>query len=223
MRRLLVCSVVSILISTQTLSAQSQLINEMSKAVTELTGSFMDNPNHHSNTIKLYDLTQQFKKATDEVYSEALYSSHPQASSDLPYLKNMKEILNCLDFIVANIAGYSMGGIDAIDWESTFHYIMPGFGWTYRVIHSTEDIVFYEYSKDNFRMVLAKNIRPKKEGGDYNANSFSCYTWEPVYKEYYPFISRVVFGGNYQFVEYGDDETKYKIVSKVSSKRGLGL
>ena len=69
-------------------------------------------------------------------------------------------------------------------------------------------------------MVLAKNIRPKKESGDYNANSFSCYTWQPVYKEYYAFTSRVVFGGNYQFVEYGDDETEYKKISKVSSKRG---
>ena len=220
MKRLLM-SGVAMLISIQLLSAQSQLINEMLNAVTELTGSFMDNPNHHSNTIKIYDLTQQFKKTTDELYSEALYSSHPQASLDLPYLRNIKEILKCLDFIVANIAGYSRRGIDAAEWESIFHYIMPGFGWTYKIIHSTEDIVFYEYCKDNFRLVLAKNIRPKKDGGDYNANSFSCYTWQPVYKEYYAFTSRVVFGGNYQFVEYGDDETKYKKISKVSSKRGF--
>ena len=93
MRRLLICSVVSLLISIQSISAQSQLVNEISNAVTELTGSFMDNPYHHSNTIKLYDLTQQFRKTTDEVYSEALYSNHPQASSDLPYLRKMKGIL----------------------------------------------------------------------------------------------------------------------------------
>lgn len=220
MKRLLFCSVFSTLISIQFLSAQSQLTNEMSNAVTELAGSFMDNPYHHSNTIKIYNITKQFKNTIDEIYSEALYSNHPQASSDLPYLRNLKGILKCLDFIVANIAGYSRGGIDATEWEGVFHYVMPGFGWTYKVIHSTEDIVFYEYSKDNFRMVLAKNIRPKKESGDYNANSFSCYTWQPVYKEYYAFTSRVVFGGNYQFVEYGDDETEYKKISKVSSKRG---
>lgn len=200
--------------------AQSQVVNELSNAVTELTGSFMDNPNHHSNTIKLYDLTQQFKKITDEVYSEALYSNHPQVNSDLPYLRNMKGILKCLDFIVANITGYSRGGVDATEWENIFHYILPGFGWTYKVINSTEDVVFYEYCKDNFRMVLAKNLRPKKDGGDYNACSFSCYTWQPVYKEHYAFTSRVVFGGNYQFVEYGDDETRYIKISKVSTKRG---
>lgn len=220
MRRIILCGVVSMLISIQLLSAQSQLVNEMSNAVTELTGSFMDNPYHHSNTIKLYDLTQNFRKTTDEVYSEALYSNHPQASSDLPYLRNMKSILKCLDFVVANIAGYSRGGIDAAEWEGMFHYIMPGFGWTYKVIHSTEDIVFYEYTKDNFRMVMAKNIRPKKEGGDYNACGFSCYTYIPRFKEQHAFLKRIVFGGDYQFVEYGDDETIYKKISKVSSKRG---
>lgn len=220
MRKVLICCVVFLLVSIQSSSAQSQIINEMTNAVTDLTGSFMDNPYHHSNTIKVYNLTQQFKKTTEEIYSEALYSNHPQASSDLPYLRNMKGILTCLDFVVANIAGYSRGGIDATEWEGMSHNILPGFGWTYKVIHSTEDIVFYEYSKDSFRMVLAKNIRPKKDGGDYNADSFSCYTWQPVYKEYYAFTNRVVFGGNYQFVEYGDDETKYKKISKVSSKRG---
>lgn len=223
MRRIILCGVVSMLISIQLLSAQSQLINELTNAVTEFTGSFMDNPNHHSNTIKIYDLTQKLKKTTDEIYSEALYSNHPQASSDLPYLRNVKGILNCLDFIVANIAGYSRGGIDAIEWEKTFHYIMPGFGWTYKVIHSTEDIVFYEYTKDNFRMVLAKNIRPKKEGGDYNACGFSCYTYIARLKEQHAFLKRIVFGGDYQFVEYGDDETRYTKISKVSSKRGNSL
>lgn len=220
MRRLLVCCVVSLLISIQSLTAQSQMIDDMSNAVTELAGSFMDNPYHHSNTIKLYDVTRQFKETTDELFSQAIYSNHPQAKSDLPYLTNMKVILECLDFVVANIAGYSRGGIDAVKWEGTFHDIMAGFGWTYRVIHSTDDIVFYEYCKENFRMVLAKNIRPKKDGADFNANTFSCFTWHPIYKKHQEFTSRVVFGGKYQFVEYGDDEVKYEKISKVSSKRG---
>ena len=211
------------MISIQTSNAQSQLINEMTNAVTELTGSFLDNPYHHSNTIKIYDLTQDFKKTTDEVYSEALFSNHPQASSDLPYLSNMKKILNCLDFITANIAGYSRGGMDATEWDATFNPILSGFGWTWEVIHTTSDIVFYEYRKENFKMVLAKNIRPKKDGGDYNANSFSCYAWQPVYKEYYAFTNRVVFGGKYQFVEYGDDETKFIKITKVTSKRGTNF
>ena len=196
--------------------AQSQIVNKLTDAVTELTGSFLDNPSHHSNTVKISNLAQQFRSSLDDLYMQVPL----EAEADFNCIMNMRNIIKCLDFVTANIAGYSRGGIDATVWDTLFNPIMTGFGWSWEIIHSTNDIVFYEYKKDNFKMVLAKNIRPKKNGDDYNANSFSCYTWQPIYKEYYAFISRIVFGGNYQFVEYGDDETEYKKISKVSSKRG---
>lgn len=61
----------------------------MSNAETELTGTFMDNPFHHSNTIYLYDLTHQLKNTTDEVYSEASNSSHPEEHAKTGHLKFM--------------------------------------------------------------------------------------------------------------------------------------
>ena len=219
MKRLFIVFVTLLFTSLCELSAQSPLTKEWMNAVTELTGSFMDNPYHHSNTVKIFELTQNFKKTTDEVYNEALFSDHPQASIDLPYLNNLKGILKCLDFITASITGYIRGGLDATEWETTFHPILSAFGWTWKVIHSTSDIVFYEYKKDDFRMVLAKNIRPKKDDGDYNATSYTCYTWDPIYKEHTNFIGRIVFGGNFQFVEYGDDTNEYKTITKVTSKR----
>ena len=198
---------------------QSQSVNEMANALTELTGSFLETPNHHSNTIKISNLTGQFKKILDDMYKQVPL----EAETDFYMILNMRKIMKCLDYVTANIAGYSRGGIDAIEWETTFNPAMTAFGWTYEVIHSTSDIIFYEYKKDNFKMVLAKNVRPKKEGGDYNANSFSCYVWIPSTKEHHAFLKRIVFGGDYQFVEYGDDETKYKKISKVSSKRGTSF
>ena len=201
--------------------AQSQLINEMTNAVTELTGSFLDNPYHHSNTITVSNLTIDFKKTINETYTQASCSSHPQASSDLPYLNNMKLVLDCLDFVTANIAGYVRNGIDASEWDAIFNPIMTAFGWVWKVIYSTDDVVFYEYSKDNFKMVLAKNIRPRKDYGDYNSNTFLCYTMLSDNETPYMFKGRVVFGGFYQFVEYGDDETLFTKITKVTSKRGI--
>jgi len=94
---------------------------------------------------------------------------------------------------------------------------LNAFGWTWEVIYvSKPDIVVYEYKKGGFKMALAKNIRFPQNTCD----TFWCYTWQPVYKEYYWFISRVVFGGDYQFIEYGDDMTNYKKITKVTSKRG---
>ena len=40
------------------MNAQSQVVRDMTNALTELTGSFLDNPYHHSNTVKVNDLTQ---------------------------------------------------------------------------------------------------------------------------------------------------------------------
>lgn len=201
------------------MNAQSQVVRDMTNALTELTGSFLDNPYHHSNTVKVNDLTQQFKSTIDEMYRQV----PREAEADFYAILNMKKIIKSLDFITANISGYSRGGYDAADWEATFNAIMPSFGWTWKVIHSTEDIIFFEYSKDNFKMVLAKNILPKKDYGDYNAVAFACDTWDPRLKRVTFGTRRVVFGGNYQFVTFGDDETKYNKISKVASKRGTSF
>ena len=200
-------------------NAQSQVVTDMTNALTELTGSFLDNPYHHSNTVKVNSLAQQFKSVIDDMYRQV----PREAEADFYAIINMKKIVKCLDFVTANISGYSRGGYDAAEWEATFNAIMPSFGWTWKVIHSTEDIIFFEYSKDNFKMVLAKNILPKKDYGDYNAVAFACDTWDPRLKRVTSGTRRVVFGGNYQFVTFGDDETKYNKISKVASKRGTSF
>ena len=100
---------------------------------------------------------------------------------------------------------------------------MTAYGWTWKVIHSTEDIVFYEYHKDNFNMVLARNILPKKDSGDFNAVAYACDSWDVNLKRVIYGVQRIVFGGDYQFVTYGDDENKYKIFSDFISKKGISL
>ena len=106
MRRFLFCLVAYILIVIQPLFGQSQVITEMGNALTEITGSFLDNPNHHSNTIKIYNLTSQCSSVLEEMYRQV----PPSAESDFYRILNMKKIVKCLDFVTANIAGYTRGG-----------------------------------------------------------------------------------------------------------------
>jgi len=98
---------ISLIVISLPIKAQSSDVQRLSDAVTQIVGSFMDNPYHHDNTIKIYNLTQTFKKTIDEVYNSAIaYSIYSDdAKIDLDYLRNMKAILDCLDFITANIAG----------------------------------------------------------------------------------------------------------------------
>lgn len=215
MKQLFIC-LVYLFVSVHSMHAQSQIVQDLANAVIDMTGSFMDNPNHHSNTLKISKSADEFKSIIDELYRQ----TPPCVQEDLHMLSNMKRIVKCLDFVTANIAGYSRGGIDSGEIESILNPIFDSFGWTWKVIHSTEDVVIYEYCKDNFRMVLAKNKLPKKDIGDFNAVAFSCDTWDPKWKRYSSGVRRVVFGGNYQFVDYGDDENKYKPISRVVSKRG---
>ena len=198
----IVFSIILAIFCCQSICSQSPVVRNMTNAITELTGSFLDNPYHHANTLKVYSLTEQAKSTLDEMHRQVPYD----AEADFYAILNMQKIVKSLDFITANISGYSRGGYDSTDWEATFNQIMPSFGWTWKVIHSTEDIVFYEYNKDNFKMVLAKNILPKKDYGDFNAVAFSCDTWNPKWKRYTSGTRRVVLGGNYKFVDYGDDE-----------------
>ena len=68
MRRIIVCGVLSALITIQSAWTQSQAVNEMANGLTELTGSFWEHLNHHSNTIKASNLTGQFKRVLEDMY-----------------------------------------------------------------------------------------------------------------------------------------------------------
>ena len=50
-RFFIICVALSLL-AINSLMAQSQIVSEMGEAVTNITGSFLDNPYHHSNTKK---------------------------------------------------------------------------------------------------------------------------------------------------------------------------
>lgn len=195
----------------------------LTEAVSDLVGSFLDNPYHHENTEKVYNLTDRFRNTVNDLYDKASYNySNSQAKEGMIILENMKSILKCLNFMVTSISGYSHGGMRSTEFMYTMHPIMRSFGWEWNVIHTSADgnLVFYEYKKDTFKMVLVKNNLPPKSGGDYNYYAYRCYTYNPTYKENYIFIGRYVAGGDIQFVENGDDKVQYKKIVKVESKRG---
>lgn len=216
MKKLIVLSLLA-LTSFLGINAQSQIVSQLSDAVTDLTGSFMDNPYHHSNTVKIYENTTKFNSLIKEMLEQA-----PFGSTDYYQLKNMQKILKGLEHITAGVNDRYPVSVDAEDFEA-LNSIFNAFGWTWSVLSSTPDIILYEYQKDGFKMVLAKNVRPKLNGGDYNAVSYQCYAKSRYSKKDEMFTGRVVFGGNYQFVNCGDDTVPYVKITKVTSKRGTNF
>ena len=203
-----------IFLPIQTVFSQSQIVQELSEAVTDLTGSFMDNPNHHDNTLKIYEHSQKFNEVVEEMLDQA-----PYGSRDYYALKNMQKILKSLEHVSAGISEKYPASVDGSDFEF-FSTLFDSFGWSKVILHSTSDIILYEYSKGNFRLVMAYNIRPKLNRGDYNEVSYQCYARSRYTKKDEMFFGRVLFGGNYQFVVCGDDTIPYIKITKVTSKRG---
>jgi hypothetical protein len=85
MKKLIVLSLLA-LTSFLGINAQSQIVSQLSDAVTDLTGSFMDNPYHHSNTVKIYENTTKFNSLIKEMLEQA-----PFGSTDYYQLKNMQK------------------------------------------------------------------------------------------------------------------------------------
>lgn len=74
MKKLIVLSLLA-LTSFLGINAQSQIVSQLSDAVTDLTGSFMDNPYHHSNTVKIYENTTKFNSLIKEMLEQAPFGS----------------------------------------------------------------------------------------------------------------------------------------------------
>ena len=85
-------------IPIQTLKAQSPTINLLSETIVDLTGSFLDNPDHHENTEKVSELTIGFLNDVINLYDHVKYSDDPRIEMDKIMLSNMRNILRCLDF-----------------------------------------------------------------------------------------------------------------------------
>lgn len=198
----------------QNINAQSDIVSQLAEAVTDVTGSFMDNPYHHENTIKMH------RNAKDLISScEQLKRISKLGSMEYYQLQNMEKILKGLEHVTAGIIGNYPASVDGNDFEY-LNNAFRAFHWTWSVIHDTEDIELYEYKKENFKMIIAKNKRPKLNGGDYNAVSYNCYAKSRYTKKDEVFMGKVLFGGNYQYVECCDDKTNYVPITKVTSKRG---
>ena len=214
MSKVLFSTIFILSLSITKLEAQSPIVEEMMEAVTEITGSFMDNPYHHDNSQKIYEFSGRFKGILEEMYRRTLL----EAGDDLVYISNLMSIIRSIEHITAGIVGHYPASVEAVDFE-ILNPVFDAFGWSRSLIFTQADLLFYEYQKGNFRMVLVKNRLPRKDGGDYNAYQYECYTQDVRNHKEEIFIGRYIFGGNYQFVECGDDKTNYKVISKVTCHR----
>jgi len=202
--------------------SQSQNIKLYSDLVIETIGSFFDNPFHHSNTEKVHKLLEYQLKTGDELWDMAWEYNQ----SDCYYIKNTMDLIKIVDQLIGEIAGEG----STFRWDSNEMKIMApilsAFGWQKTTLCTCEDLEVYQYKKDDFKMVLAHNTRPKVYSEcslDLNWVNYKLYHINPYTKKMAYCYQRIIRGDRYQLVQYKDDDncrrSSYYAIKKATSRR----
>ena len=142
-------------------------------------------------------------------------------------IEKMKLLVDAIDEFVGCIAGYVRGGVESPTFDQILKPLFDKFGWESKIVAvQCEDIIFFEYSKGGFKMLLAYNTRPMPERfrqditHEYHDNQVDCYTYFKELRKTDIFTVLVVRGGKYRLVQYKDDnKTQYNTLTKATSKR----
>lgn len=202
-------------------------VNVLADVVGDCVMSFFDNPYHHSNTKKIYDLMENEEKVLKE-YKEKYLSL--EISDDNTYYM----INNCLKYV--KIVSALTGGIgynylcrfDSNDFETMVMPVLSQCGWEWKVVASSDYAIAYEFQMDKFRMILVKNIlvpTPTLEQGfavEYNGNMvhYELFHYNPILKREVWYLRANVYGGEYTLGRYIDDEStrEYYKTTKIVSE-----
>lgn len=199
---------------------QSQDVSFYQNMVIETIGSFLDNPYHHSNTVKVHQLLKSQKELGDELFRTAWNHNR----NDCDYITNTTNLIRITDQLIGHISDDG-----PVRWSSKdmiiIDPILSAFGWSKTTLCSCEDVEVYQYTKDNFKMSIVHNTRPKSENGYYehfNSVSFKLYDKSAYSKKIEYYYQGIVFGDHYQIVQYRDDSntrSPYHNILKVTSNR----
>lgn len=201
--------------------SQSYNVRLYCNLVTETVGSFFDNPYHHSNTEKVHKLLEEQLETGDELFKIAWDYNR----SDCQYIKNSIDIIKLIDQLVGEISGSR-----TVRWDSSemriIDPILSAFGWQKTMLCTCEDLEVFQYKKDEFKMVLAHNTRPKPYKDyvlDLNWVNYKLYHIDPYTKKMSYFYQSLIEGDRYQLVQYKDDNnarrSSYRAIKKATSRR----
>ena len=204
---------------TPCINAQTPQTRQYCDLVTNTLGSFLDNPFHHQNTLKVKALLDQQKKVGEEMRDAAWnYNQH----GDIPYYNNSLKLIKTFSVFIDNIAGggYGSPSVDNTDMVDIVDPILKSFGWEKKLLCSCQYIEIYQYKKDSFKMTMVKNTLPY----DWTKFvSYKMYHIDPFTKKMSPIYTHLLSDGTCQLINYKDDDNKYTIyfaIKKVESRRG---
>lgn len=213
----------------QSQSESSKALGEVNDYVMEILGAFFLNPNNNYNNKIVYEKIKDVDKFYSEELENKYKSPYYESYTVREYydkIERMKNITGVMCDFLNPLAGYVGGSIDGPSFDIILKPIFDQFGWSCKKLSvNCSDIIFYEYSYKNFKMLLAYNTRSEasrylQERGIYHDNEVKCFAYIKVYRKIDWFTKLVVRGGKYRIVEFKDDvNNNYKNLIKATSNR----
>lgn len=213
----------------QSQSESSKALDKVNDYVMEVLGAFFMNPdNSHNNKVvyeKIKDVDDFYSEELENKYKSPYYESYT-VREYYDKIERMKNITGVMRDFLNPLAGYVGGSIDGPSFDIILKPIFDQFDWSCKKLSvNCSDIIFYEYTYKNFKMLLAYNTRSEasrsqKEQGIYNDNEVKCFAYNKAFRRVDWFAKLVVRGGKYRIVEFKDDTNNvYNNLLKATSKR----
>ena len=140
-------------------------LEKLNNITYDYVASFLEYPSNHENTIKVFRGLQDLSKFYDDQYNKRfeLLSrfDNYKTREYVNQIEHCKYLIDAIDEIVGRVAGYVRAGVESPVFDQILKPLFDKFGWNSKIIPvQCQDIVFFEYSKDVFKMLLAFNTRP---------------------------------------------------------------
>lgn len=202
-------------------------LENMNNLTYDNISSFLGNPLDHANTLKVFEglraTGDAYQKIVDNTVGLLSRYDNYNVRTFLDQANRHNILVKDFDKIIGVIAGYIRDGIEASDFEVLVKPLLEQFGWTCKVLPiQCPDIVFYEYSKGEFKILFAHNTRPSADYTNYiyNDNEVRYYAYFKEYRETSMWGGAIVRGGTYRVLQYKDNTSKnYHKITKATSKR----
>ena len=218
--------------SSQSLIKQQFMaeVDVVTNVVTDCAMSFIDNPYHHSNTKKIYDLMDKSEKTLRD-YNEKYWSMSILDDNTYYKITNSLKYTKILSELTGGIGYNYRCRFNASDFETLVMPVLNMSGWSWKAVAHSDYAIAYEFQKEKFKMLLVKNILPattkeQMDRGEFSVNMirYDLFYYNVQLKRERMYTASWVDGGEYILVKFIDDENQeaYPKTTKMTSVKSKG-
>jgi len=198
-------------------------INKVNNILIDCMASFLEYPEIHSNTIKVYDRILTIKDlCKDQQSSKNRLSNtlltNPKVNQYYGIINEMQIYSEVFEELLRPFMGYNSAGLTQ-DQMTILDPLFRKFNWDISILDiNCKDTYFFEYELKGCKIMFIKNTLPPDDHINYinhNIEVDFTYNYSGTGGSYY------IGGGMYRIIQFKDNQNNgyYKVVKASSQRR----